>query len=433
MFKRVLPLSLIIGFRFFGLFIVMPTIAVYAINMEGSNSFLAGVVIGGYALTQLLFQIPFGIMSDRVGRKVTIFIGLVLFLIGSLICAFSTDIYMLILGRLLQGSGAIAAVISAMVADMTSESERTKAMAIMGGIIASSFMLALIVGPLIGGAFGMDKLFLIAGVLSIISMFLLLKVKQPEHLKYSYIEDRDITNLLKDKNLNILNITNFLQKAFMTLAFFIIPLSLTQNFEFAKEELYKIYIPATILGILAMGIGAMSAEKKGRFNQVLIAGVILFAIAFILFNSHSEIIFIIGAMLFFIGFNMHEPIMQSMASRFAKANQKGTALGIFNSFGYIGTFIGGVIGAVAIKNYLILSILITIISLIWVLLILKLDSIKNRKVIYLEIGEYSNNGVNSLRKIDGVIEYYFNDTTKTLIIRYDETIIAREKLEKSCK
>ena len=171
MIKSVLPLSFIISLRFFGLFIVLPVISVYAFSLEGANATLVWIVVGGYALTQVIFQTPFGIMSDKLGRKGTIILGLVLFAIGSLICALATDILALLLGRLLQGAGAIGAVVTAMISDVVKEEQRSKAMAIMGGFIGISFALAMGLGPIIGGYAGVPALFYITMVLSLIAIF----------------------------------------------------------------------------------------------------------------------------------------------------------------------------------------------------------------------------------------------------------------------
>ena len=173
MFKQILPLSLLISLRFFGLFIVLPMLSIYALDMEGSSPFLAGVIVGSYALTQAIFQIPFGIISDKFGRKQTLFIGLIIFIIGSVICALSDSVIYLLIGRFLQGAGAIGSVISAMISDIVKEEERAKAMAIMGGTIAISFALAMLFSPIVGASLGIDKLFWMTAILSIISIWIL--------------------------------------------------------------------------------------------------------------------------------------------------------------------------------------------------------------------------------------------------------------------
>jgi len=186
MFKQVMPLSAIISLRFFGLFLVLPLISLYAYNLEGATPFLVGVVVGGYAITQMIFQVPFGTLSDKWGRKPTIIFGIVLFGIGSLICALTNDIYMLILGRFLQGAGAIGAVVTAMISDLVKEESRGKAMAMMGGTIALSFALAMFFGPFIGGLYGMHTLFWITFAVAIISIVILVTaVPNPPKITHS--------------------------------------------------------------------------------------------------------------------------------------------------------------------------------------------------------------------------------------------------------
>ncbi|MFW5989918.1 MAG: MFS transporter, partial [Campylobacterales bacterium] len=173
MFKTVFPLSSVIAIRFLGLFIVMPTLSVYALGLEGATPFLAGLAISIYALTQMILQTPFGSLSDKIGRKQTIAFGILVFIIGSLIAAFADSVYTLIIGRALQGAGAIGAVVTAMISDLIHEERRTKAMAIMGGTISISFSVALVTGPIIAGSSGTDTLFVIASLLAFISLIIL--------------------------------------------------------------------------------------------------------------------------------------------------------------------------------------------------------------------------------------------------------------------
>ena len=168
--KQTIPLSLILAGRFFGLFVVMPVLSLYALSMEGMSPILVGIAIGGYALTQVLFQIPFGFLSDKFGRKSIIALGLIIFIIGSAVCAMSDDIYMLILGRFLQGAGAIGGVVSAMIADLVKEEKRTKAMALMGATISLSFTTALILGPILSAYFGVASLFWITCFFVVLSL-----------------------------------------------------------------------------------------------------------------------------------------------------------------------------------------------------------------------------------------------------------------------
>ena len=209
MFKTILPLSSIIALRFLGLFLVLPVISVYAMNLEGASTTLIGIVIGGYALTQMIFQVPFGVMSDKLGRKGTIVLGLLLFAIGSFICAISTDIYTLLVGRLLQGAGAIGAVVTAMISDLVKEEQRPKAMAIMGMSIAGAFAISMVAGPTLGAAFGIEILFYITMVLALVSIFVLLKkVPNPPHITHTYNGKANLKEVLLNSNSIKMNITN---------------------------------------------------------------------------------------------------------------------------------------------------------------------------------------------------------------------------------
>jgi predicted MFS family arabinose efflux permease len=432
MFKQVMPLSAIISLRFFGLFLVLPLISLYAYNLEGATPFLVGVVVGGYAITQMIFQVPFGTLSDKWGRKPTIIFGIVLFGIGSLICALTNDIYMLILGRFLQGAGAIGAVVTAMISDLVKEESRGKAMAMMGGTIALSFALAMFFGPFIGGLYGMHTLFWITFAVAIISIVILVTaVPNPPKITHSYEEKVNYVELLKNQNLLTMNITNFLQKGLMTFAFVLIPVVMTKTFGFEISELYKVYLPALILGVIAMGPSAVMAEIKGKYKLMLSIGIAFFAISFgIMGFVSSDVLFIIGITIFFVGFNIHEPIMQSLTTKFARVNQKGTVLGVFNSFGYLGTFFGGLFGGYVIEFYSLVgtAMVVIFISLAWLVLIYKMANPSDIKNIYLDVDKAKKSFLDSLDGIEGVVEWYINESDKKVIIKYNSSIISQEEV-----
>ena len=266
MLKTIMPINLIISLRFLGLFIVLPVLSVYALKLKSSNELLVGIAIGGYAATQMLLQVPFGMLSDKIGRKTTLAFGLVIFILGSLVCAYSNDIYTLIAGRLLQAAGAIGAVATAMISDMVKEEQRAKAMAMMGGSIALAFALSMILGPLIGGNFGVDKLFLLTALFATIAIVILyIKLPNPPKITHDYENNKEeIIATLKDVNLLKMNITNMLQKGMMTLAFLIIPITMVKEFGYLKSELWHVYLPSMILGIFAMGFSAVIGEKKKK-------------------------------------------------------------------------------------------------------------------------------------------------------------------------
>ncbi len=430
MTKQVLPLSGILALRFFGLFIVMPVLSLYALEMEGANPLLIGVAIGGYALTQVILQIPFGFLSDQIGRKKVIFIGLGIFIIGSAVCALSVRIEWLIMGRFLQGAGAIGGVVSAMIADLVKEERRTKAMAIMGATISMSFTLAMILGPIISSIFGMDKLFWLTALLALGAMAVLfVNVPEAPVVSYSFEAKKSSwREVIRDRNLQLMNLTNFLQKSFMTLAFLMIPLALVKGMGFEKSELWQVYIPAAIVGVAAMAPAAIVAEKRGHFKGVLLFGIALFMLSYLCMVSSNEAVFITGVMLFFIGFSAHEPIMQSLASRYAKAHQKGAAMGIFTSFGYLGSFIGGVAGGYFYQNFGLFSIACTIsvLCVAWLVLIARMKNPTHQKNLYLSLPKYPRERLNKLLEIDGVLEWYVNESEQVIIVKYDKSITSEE-------
>ncbi|QKJ22112.1 MFS transporter [Poseidonibacter lekithochrous] len=437
MIKSVLPLSSIIALRFLGLFLVLPVISVYAMNLEGASTTLIGIVVGGYALTQMIFQVPFGIISDKLGRKGTIVMGLVLFAIGSLVCAISTDIYTLMLGRFLQGAGAIGAVVTAMISDLVKEEQRPKAMAMMGMFIGISFAISMIAGPTLGSAFGVESLFIITMVLALASIFVLLKmVPNPPHITHSYNGKAKLSTVLGNTNLIKMNITNFLQKGLMTFAFMIIPMVLINNYEWQMKELWQVYLPAMIFGFLAMAPAAIIAEKKGKFKEILVIGILLFAVSYLVIGlSSSTTIFVIGVVIFFIGFNMHEPIMQSLATKFAKVHQRGLVLGIFNSCGYLGTFLGGLLGGIffdGLESLSTIVITITVVCILWAILIITMPNPAKKKMAYLPVSEYNLDNSNNL-EIDSIDEWYINNTEGTIAIKYDEQKIDEEAIKNLLK
>lgn len=430
MMKRVFPLALISSLRFFGLFIVLPIIGLYT-DVFHTSAFLAGLAAGGYALTQIIFQTPFGIWSDKFNRKYIIGIGLLIFLLGSLVCAFSSDIIMLIIGRFLQGAGAIGGVVSAQIADLVREEERNKAMAVMGAGIFISFILAMLLSPIIAYHLGLNALFLITSILCALSLVILYwKVPDTPIVKYHF-HDSGMANLFKDKNLLIMYLSAFLQKFLMIFAFVCVSLALTHHFLLDSGKLWYIYAPSAVVGVIAMGPVSVFAQKKGQFKAVMLFGICAFVLAyFIMAFGFFEInitFFGIGVLVFFIGFAVHEPIMQSLASRYPKAHQKGAALGIFTTLGYAGSALGGICGGWLYEEMglFILSLIIAGVCAIWgALLICFLSNPKNHKNIYLSLDNVSDDLL-TLKQLDsmkGIIEWYINENERLLIVKYDDTI-----------
>ncbi|QOP44486.1 MFS transporter [Sulfurimonas sediminis] len=431
MFKKVLPLSSILFLRFLGLFLVLPVLSVYALDLEGATPFLVGVVVGGYALTQAVFQVPFGSMSDKIGRKPTILFGLLIFLVGSLICAYSTDIYTLMIGRFLQGAGAIGSVVTAMIADLVEEKQRGHAMAIMGGFIAMSFAAAMALGPVIAAEFGISVIFVITAILSLVAIVILFtKVPTPPKIKHIYHGKTKTADILKDPNLLSMIIINAMQKGLMTAAFVIIPVFLTKpeyGFGWEKSDLWMVYVPAMIAGLVAMGPAAVFGEKRNIPKQIFLVSIVLFIASFVMMGTtSSSAVFVTAVIFFFVAFNMMEPLVQSMISKFAKVHQKGAALGIANSAAYFATFLGGTFAGLYLdaSSRETLGLTIGAIGLLWLIwTLLKMKNPTRYSHLIIPQNEVDFDKLNALES-EHIAEWFINETEHVVVIKY-----ATEKLE----
>lgn len=427
MFKAILPLSFVVFLRFLGLFIVLPVISLYVAEFGETSAILLGLAVSGAYLTQIIFQTPFGILSDKIDRKKVVMAGLFIFLIGSVMCALADNIYTLIIGRFIQGAGAIGGVVSAQITDLVREEQRTGAMAIMGGGIFASFTLAMLIGPIIGGYVGVAWLFWLTALLTVISMILLLVVPATPKISYSFKQkpQKSARNL----NLTIMNCSSFLEKMFMTLIFVVIPLCFVNELGSHKEDLWKIYTPAALCGIFALAPASILAEKYGRAKLVLSYGVGLFLIAYMLLaigGAENYLwLFVAGITLFFIGFATLEPIMQSLTSKYAKAHERGKALGVFTTYAYAGSFAGGVLGGVLYHHFGIMwiGIIVSIICVLWLGSLLFLANPTKQKNLYLPISEYASDKIATLESTNGIIEIYTNDTEGVIVLKYNSDML----------
>ncbi|WP_300955767.1 MFS transporter, partial [Helicobacter rodentium] len=237
--------------------------------------------------------------------------------------------------------------------------------------------------------------------------------------------------ILKNKNLQIMNLTNFLQKGFMTLAFLIIPIALVKGFEMPKEDLWQVYIPASLLGFFAMAPAAILAEKKGKFKAVMIVGILFFVLSYLLFLSQSQIVFILGVLVFFVGFSIHEPIMQSLASRYCKAHQKGSAMGIFTSFGYLGSFFGALLGGhfYAFFSMLSITMFVVIASFLWILSFSLLANPTMQKNLYLPLkSAIAHQNLEALGELHGILEWYINESEQVVVVKYDKHLLEEAEI-----
>ena len=432
MLKSVLPLSFIIASRFLGLFIVLPVLSLYTLNLEGANEFLVGLIVGVYAISQMIFQVPFGALSDKIGRKKSLTIGLLVFVVGSIVCALSSDIYTMLFGRFLQGIGAVGAVATAMISDFVTEENRSKAMAIMGAFIGLSFTLSMGLGPLLARSYGLSSLFYFSAALSLLCVVLLYTVV-PKEIKVSEKAEKvPFGKLFLQKDYMIINFTSFMQKMLTSIAFLAIPIILVKEYGYESGELYKVYTLGAVLGFLAMGLAGFLGDGKGLSKVILIAGTLLFGLTYAIFAfSFTLFVFVLGVAIFFVGFNMHEPIMQSTATKFVKSSQKGTALGVFNSFGYLGSFAGGAVGGYVLHafDFKTLAIICVVLCVIWLVLLFSLNDPRIFKNIYLSPDVAIN--LELLNSQKGVVDYYKNE--KNQVIKFDSRLTSEAALKESLK
>jgi predicted MFS family arabinose efflux permease len=433
MIKKVLPLSLIVALRFFGLFIVLSVLSGYAKELPGGTAFLAGVALGGYALTQAVLQVPFGVMSDKFGRKKTLLFGLLLFAFGSVVAAVADNIYVLLLGRFLQGAGAIGSVVTAMIADQVREDERAHAMAIMGMVIAMSFAAAMIIGPIIAGIFSVSALFWLTAALALTALLILFTaVPEPPHIEHHYSEEEaKVKEVFKDKDLVRMYITFLFHSSTMAIAFYLIPILMKSKFGMDKMEYWKVYLPAVIFGIVAMGPAAVLGEKYGKGKEVFVASVLFIIASFALMGfSDNFWLFATGATFFFIGFNMFEPLLQSFVSKFAKVHQKGAALGVANTFAYVGIFLGGAIGGWLFGHYgeKGVAIAVIVLSLVWIYWIVGMRNPALRKNLFLPSDIFDESKLHRLKEVEGINDFYTNKTEGLIVVKYEDEKIDEDTI-----
>jgi predicted MFS family arabinose efflux permease len=402
--------------RFLGLFIVMPLLALYALNLQHANAFNVGIALGAYALSQVFLQIPFGRAADRYDKKKILMTGLALLALGSLVCAFSTDIYTLIFGRLLQGSGAIGGVILAYIADLTDENTRAKAFARMGQLIALSFALSMVLGPTVGAKYGVDKLFILTALLALFSIWLVFaKIPNPPKIVH-HRPHSSLKEILTHKELLKLFLSGFLQKGLMTVFFMLTPIIFTEKLGWDKTELWKVYIPALVLGIFALPLGAILAEKKQKAKTVFVLSSSAITLSLILFLIGNRYTYFAAVIVFFFGFNLLEPVLQSFVSKIARAHEKATALSASNTIQYTGIFLGGAgagffIHTHMLKEFLVISVLI---GLFWVFLLIKMKPVAKLRVMTYE--NFDDNFIEELKTEKNVYDFYEKDGV--LIVRY---------------
>ncbi len=357
-----LALSMLYGLRMLGLFIILPVFAVYAERLPGGdNRILIGIAIGIYGLTQAILQIPFGWASDRFGRKPVMYFGLLLFAVGSFVAASATDIWLVILGRTIQGAGAISAVVIALTADLTRDSQRSKAMAIIGSTIGIAFALSLVAGPPLNAAIGISGIFALTGVLALLALGVVrFLVPEPPAPAIDGVaapgQDRrpvrgrfwtDLKAVFAVGELRRLNFGVLVLHALLTALFLVVPVAL-RDAGMAVADHWHVYWPAMLASFVALVPAIGYAEGRQRLKQVFLASIVLTlgSLGGFLLTLDSVPGTALALAAFFIGFNVLEALLPSLVSRFAPSPLRGTAIGVYSSIQFLGIFLGGALGGI---------------------------------------------------------------------------------------
>jgi MFS family permease len=378
--RTVSSLALLYSFRMLGLFMVLPLLALYGAELSGASPFLIGLALGIYGLSQALLQIPFGWLSDRIGRKPVIVGGLMVFAIGSLVAATADSITGVVVGRALQGAGAIAATIMAMLADLTREEQRTKAMAVIGISIGLSFALALVIGPLVAARAGLAGVFYLTAILAVAGIALVVwRVPTPPAVVDMYEPTGAVAGILgrsiRDLRLMRLNFGVFVLHFVLMACFLVVPQLLESVAGIARERHWQVYLVALVLSVIAMAPLMRSAERGNRPKGIFALGIALLLVAMVLlgFVSRTASVYL-GLWLFFTGFNYLEATLPSLVSKTVFAGGKGTALGVYSTCQFLGAFAGGAVGGWVIQHGSVLALFCVCIFLLGVWLWMVLPS-----------------------------------------------------------
>jgi len=342
-------LSLLYSFRMLGLCMVTPLLALYARGLPGAGPVTIGLALGAYGLSQALLQIPLGWLSDQIGRKTVIIGGLLVFALGSAVAALSHTVYGIIAGRVLQGSGAIASTVMALLADLTGEEQRTKAMAIVGMSIGLSFAVALVLGPLVAAAGGLGTVFWFNALLALVGIVIVVAaVPTPAHSgPHDEVGVRTglVGHSLADPGLRRLYFAVFSLHFLLVGLFLKIPGALQDVAGLDVDHHWAVYLPVLALSIVAMVPMMIMAERRKHLHGTFLVAIslLLLSVPVTLFAPRAAVLYL-GLWLFFTGFNYLEATLPSLVSKVVSPAGKGTAMGIFSTCQYLGFFAGGAAG-----------------------------------------------------------------------------------------
>ena len=379
-----LALASVYGLRLFGMFVILPVFAIYAETLPGgSNLTLAGIAIGAYGLTQAMLQIPFGWWSDRIGRKPVMYFGLILFAIGSFVAAAAPNIYVVILGRVLQGAGAISAAVMALASDLTREEHRTKSMAMIGSTIGLVFAMSLAAAPWLNHLIGVPGIFALTGVLALGAMGVIWRVVPPAPQNprpHSSTLSADFKSVLANPQLLRLNWGIFALHAVLMALFIAVPFAL-RDAGMPLNQHWKIYLPVMLASFVLMLPAVMGAHDPRKLKGWFLASVALLllvqlAMPWLIHGTGDLWCIALFLLIFFTPFNVLEAMLPSLVSRVAPAELKGAAIGVYSSLQFLGTFVGAAGGGFLYSRWGVPGIVVpgAILFAIWLILALGMQT-----------------------------------------------------------
>lgn len=436
--RATVSLASIYGLRMFGMFSILPIFAIYASTLPGNPSgLMIGLALGAYGLTQALFQLPFGMASDKFGRKPMIYLGLAIFAVGSMVAALAPNIEMIILGRVIQGAGAIPAVVTALLADLTRDEHRTKAMATIGLTIGVSFAISLVGGPLLNQWIGVPGIFAMTALLTLAAIAVV-KFVVPDPVRSYYHSDASaaptkLKDVLKNTQLLRLNYGIFALHAAQMAMFVVVPFAIIKSSGMHENQHWQIYLPVLLASFVLMVPAIIYAEKQAKMKLVFVSAIVMMLVAQIMFSVSIEYFWGIVASLtiYFIAFNVLEASLPSIISKIAPAAAKGTAIGVYNTTQSLGAFVGGAFGGYLSHAYGFASVFVFcgVMMLLWLLLAYSMQSPPAVSTkMYTMAGTTDQMSVevaaalrNELAKLAGVIEAVVLPQERTVILKIDKT------------
>lgn len=436
--RAVASLASLYIFRMLGLFMVLPVLVVLGGDYQGATPALLGLALGVYGLTQALLQLPLGLLSDFVGRKPVIVGGLLVFAAGSVIAALANSIEWLIVGRALQGAGAIAAAIMALLTDLTAEQNRTKAMASVGASIGVAFALSLVLGPLLGAHWGLAGLFWVTAGLAVVGVAVALFVVPSPQAHAAPITDLTVSErmskVLGQGQLLRLDFGVFILHLLMTAIFVAIPGLLLNKLDVAIKNHWLIYLPVMLIAFCAMVPMIILAEKRRRMKQVFLIAIGALVVSLACLALLPERLWLVIAILlvFFWGFNLLEATLPSLMSKLAPVGTKGAASGVYSTCQFLGAFTGGVVGGLVLQNAGMVWIfsLGAVLAGIWFVVGASMVVPKPTSQVLVALDDRPYGPlVAQLKAIDGVVDAIYIADLKSVSLRVDSDRFQRSELQ----